>query len=155
MAPGRRSPPRRGRSPRRCRWAGSKPGGSMRRPSPASWQPLACRIPTSSFALPASSECPTSCSGRRPTQSWCSWMCFGGIVFTLLVAAVALGLIAEWLMLCRLPAARRGGAPLWAAGLAYVLLAGAVLLFLRGDPVAGRANVVFLVLIVWAGDVGA
>jgi phosphatidate cytidylyltransferase len=88
-----------------------------------------------------------------PIALTCIWL--GGIVFTLLVAAVALGLIAEWLMLCRLPAARRGGAPLWAAGLAYVLVAGAVLLFLRGDPVAGRANVVFLVLIVWAGDVGA
>jgi phosphatidate cytidylyltransferase len=79
----------------------------------------------------------------------------GGLAFTLLVAAAALGLAAEWLMLCRLPRARRGGVPLLIAGLAYVALAAGALLFLRGDPLVGRANVVFLVLIVWAADVGA
>jgi phosphatidate cytidylyltransferase len=68
---------------------------------------------------------------------------------------VALGLAVEWLMLCRLPTALRGGALLRAGGLAYVALAAAALLFLRGDPVAGRANLLFLVLVVWAGDVGA
>jgi phosphatidate cytidylyltransferase len=88
-----------------------------------------------------------------PIALACIWL--GGTAFILLVTAVALGLAVEWLMLCRLPTARRGGAALRAAGFAYVALAGAALLFLRADPVAGRANVVFLVLIVWAGDVGA
>ena len=41
------------------------------------------------------------------------------------------------------------------AGLAYVAVAGAALLWLRDDPVAGRANVLFLLLVVWAGDIGA
>ena len=31
----------------------------------------------------------------------------------------------------------------------------AALLWLRADPVAGRANVLFLLLVVWAGDIGA
>ena len=41
------------------------------------------------------------------------------------------------------------------AGLAYVILAGVAMLWLRHDPVAGRADVLFLLLIVWAGDIGA
>jgi phosphatidate cytidylyltransferase len=79
----------------------------------------------------------------------------GGIAFTVLIAAAALGLAIEWLALCRLPTARGGGALLRMAGVAYVALAAAALLFLRSDPIAGRANVVFLVLIVWAADIGA
>jgi phosphatidate cytidylyltransferase len=88
-----------------------------------------------------------------PVALACIWL--GGIAFTLLVAAAALGLAVEWLMLYRLPTARRDGAVLCLAGLGYVALAAAALLFLRGDPVAGRANVLFLVLVVWAADVGA
>ena len=88
-----------------------------------------------------------------PVALACIWL--GGIAFTLLVAAVALGLAIEWLMLCRLPTARHGRALLRAGGLAYVALAAAALLLLRGDPLAGRANVLFLVLVVWAGDIGA
>jgi phosphatidate cytidylyltransferase len=88
-----------------------------------------------------------------PVALACIWV--GGLAFTLLVAAAALGLAVEWLMLCRLPTARAGGAPLCLAGLGYVALAAAALVFLRGDPYTGRANVVFLVLVVWAADVGA
>ena len=40
------------------------------------------------------------------------------------------------------------------AGVAYVVRRRA-LLWLRADPVAGRADVLFLLLVVWAGDVGA
>jgi phosphatidate cytidylyltransferase len=79
----------------------------------------------------------------------------GGIGFAVLVGAAACGLAIEWLMLCRLPAAQRGGVKLRIGGLAYVALAAVALLYLRSDPVAGRANLLFLVLIVWAGDVGA
>ena len=80
---------------------------------------------------------------------------FGGWIFRVLVIVVALGLAIEWLMLCRQPAVRRGGMRLRAAGLAYVALAAAAVVWLRSDPAAGRANVVFLVLIVWAGDIAA
>jgi len=76
----------------------------------------------------------------------------GGIAFTLTVVAVMAGLAVEWLRLCRRPA---GSALLYPAGLAYIAIAGAALLWLRDDPAAGRAHVLFLLLIVWAGDIGA
>lgn len=79
----------------------------------------------------------------------CVWV--GGIAFTVIVAAVMLGLAVEWLGLCR----RSRWPTLRPAGLVYVALAGAAMLWLRDDPVAGRADVLFLLLIVWAGDIGA
>jgi phosphatidate cytidylyltransferase len=94
-----------------------------------------------------------SASVLAPIALACIWL--GGIAFTVLVAAAALGLAIEWLMLCRLPTARAGGARLRMAGIAYVGLAAAALVLLRGDPVAGRANVVLLVLTVWGVDIGA
>jgi phosphatidate cytidylyltransferase len=85
-----------------------------------------------------------------PIALACVWI--GGIAFTLVVVAVMAGLAIEWLRLCRRPA---GMVLLCPAGLAYVALAGAALLWLRDDPVAGRSDVLFLLLIVWAGDIGA
>ena len=41
------------------------------------------------------------------------------------------------------------------AGVLYVGLASVALVWLRGDNAAGRANVLFLVVVVWASDVGA
>jgi len=79
----------------------------------------------------------------------CVWV--GGIAFTVIVVGVTLGLAVEWLGLCR----RSRWPTLRPAGLAYVALAGAAMLWLRNDPVAGRADVLFLLLIVWAGDIGA
>jgi phosphatidate cytidylyltransferase len=84
-----------------------------------------------------------------PVAIACVWA--GGIVFTIIVAAVMLGLAVEWLGMCR----RSEWLPLRPAGLAYVVLAGAAVLWLRNDPIAGRADVLFLLLTVWAGDVGA
>jgi phosphatidate cytidylyltransferase len=75
----------------------------------------------------------------------------GGVAFAVVIGVCVLGLAVEWLILCRRP----GWAMLRPAGLAYVMLAGAALLWLRADPVAGRADVVFLLLIVWATDIGA
>jgi phosphatidate cytidylyltransferase len=42
-----------------------------------------------------------------------------------------------------------------AAGILYIGLAGIALIELRHDNEAGRANVLFLVLVVWASDIGA
>ena len=80
---------------------------------------------------------------------------FGGWIFSVLVIVLALGLAVEWLMLCRRPAAWHGRVGLCAAGLGYVALAAVSILWLRADPAAGRANVLFLVLIVLAGDISA
>ena len=84
-----------------------------------------------------------------PVALICVWV--GGIAFAVIVAAAMAGLVVEWLVLCR----RSGWAPLRPVGLAYIGLAGAALLWLRHDPGAGRADVVFLLLVVWAGDIGA
>jgi phosphatidate cytidylyltransferase len=88
-----------------------------------------------------------------PLALSCVWA--GGIAFAVVVVAAMVGLVFEWLSLCRLPAANPGAPLLCPAGLAYVALACAALLWLRDDPVAGRANVLFLLFTVWACDIGA
>lgn len=88
---------------------------------------------------------------------------FGGVAFTVIVGIIATGLVLEWLLLFRpkmprsgprlpVPPTRLG---LFSAGLLYVAIAGTSLLWLRADPVSGRADVLFVLLIVWAGDIGA
>ncbi len=84
-----------------------------------------------------------------PVALACVWV--GGTAFAVIVAAAMLGLALEWLGLCR----RSDWAPLCPIGLAYIAVAGAALLWLRVDPVAGRADVLFLLLVIWAGDIGA
>jgi phosphatidate cytidylyltransferase len=51
---------------------------------------------------------------------------------------------------------RPGQSGFWLAfGLLYIGLAGVTLIHLRGDAAAGRVNVLFLFLVVWASDIGA
>ena len=76
---------------------------------------------------------------------------FGAWAFTAAVVLVLLVIVIEWVMMCR--QARRPVLPL--AGLTWMVLAAAALLWLRADTVAGRLNVLFLVLVVWATDIGA
>jgi len=85
-----------------------------------------------------------------PLALVCIW--FGGVAFILLVAAAVLGLLVECLMVCR---GARGSFLLCPVAFAYVALAAAGLLWLRADPLVGRANLLFVVLIVWGGDIGA
>ena len=110
--------------------------------------------------VPALADCPTerwadlgirviSALVLAPITIVCVWV--GGVVFTVIVAAAVIGLAVEWLGLCR----RSSLIVLRPAGLAYVILAGVAVLWLRHDPVAGRADVLFLLSIVWAGDIGA
>jgi len=99
-----------------------------------------------------------------PMALLCVWA--GGVAFVALIAAVTLGLAVEWLRLlaakpghgagagrARVPAA--GGKGWVAAGLAYFLLAGLSLIWLRSDEAAGLANTLLLLLLVWATDIGA
>jgi len=48
-----------------------------------------------------------------------------------------------------------GGRVAAAGGVAYLGVALLSLLWLRADPVAGRANLLFVMLLVWASDIGA
>jgi phosphatidate cytidylyltransferase len=83
-----------------------------------------------------------------PVALGCLWV--GGWLWTALVAVATVGMFAEWLKMCR-------GSPasLRMAGVPYVGLAALALVWLRYDPGAGRANVLFVVLMVWASDIGA
>jgi phosphatidate cytidylyltransferase len=62
------------------------------------------------------------------------------------LGVVAGGFLLAWLL---------GGRASPAAGVPYVGLAMVALAWLRGDGEAGRDNVLFLVLVVWASDIGA
>ncbi len=75
----------------------------------------------------------------------------GGPVFTLMIGAGTVLLIAEWARLCR----HAGALWLLAGGTLWGLLAAAALLWLRANSAAGRANVLFLMLLIWASDIGA
>ena len=62
------------------------------------------------------------------------------------VVVLGLGTVLAWLL---------GGRRALGAGVLYVGLASVALIWLRGDGAAGRANVLFLVVVVWASDIGA
>jgi len=130
-----------------------------------------------------------------PLALLCLW--FGGAAFVLLIGAGAVGIVLEWVRMCRQrpgePAALAvaagviaamaagvdahplagvlvlaaatvlsyglarvaGRSGIVAAGVPYIGLAAIALPWLRADPQAGRADLLFLVLIVWASDIGA
>ena len=79
----------------------------------------------------------------------CLW--FGGWAWVALIGVVTLGLLGEFFALCR----HRPDARMLAGGVVYILVAAASLLWLRADAGPGRANVLFVVLAVWATDIGA
>jgi phosphatidate cytidylyltransferase len=79
-------------------------------------------------------------------------MWVGGPFFIAMVAALALGLAYEWSGLCRAGGLRRESL---ACGMLAVALWGVALVWLRADPLAGRANVIGLALVVWGSDIGA
>jgi phosphatidate cytidylyltransferase len=85
-----------------------------------------------------------------PLALICIWL--GGAVFAALMVAATIGVTAEWVRMVR---AGHAGAASLLAGAIYILLAGAGLTWLRADPVTGRANLVFLLVLVWASDIGA
>lgn len=76
----------------------------------------------------------------------------GGVLYYGLILGAAVGLAVEWGGLCRGgPACHRRVA----GGVAWIALAAAAALWLRADPLVGRANIGFLVVVVWASDIGA
>ncbi len=78
----------------------------------------------------------------------------GGAAWLALVALLALGLGVEWALLCRRLGARTRLVAL-AAGVPYLGLGVVALLWLRAGPESGRLAVLFVLLVVWASDIGA
>jgi len=87
-----------------------------------------------------------------PLALGCLWL--GGGAWAGLVGAGGVGLGWEWWSLCR---RRPGRVPALTLGLGAVYLAPGVaaLIWLRSDPAVGLANVLFVLLVVWASDIGA
>jgi len=73
----------------------------------------------------------------------------GGGWFAAVAAAAGAGLAWEWARMCR------SRILALVPGFLYLACAVAGLTWLRGEPTAGRSNVLFLVLVVWASDIGA
>jgi phosphatidate cytidylyltransferase len=73
------------------------------------------------------------------------------------LVALLLGWALTWWTAARMRGAEAPRQPAgWlAAGVLYIGLAGIALIELRHDNQAGRANVLFLFLVVWASDIGA
>ena len=81
----------------------------------------------------------------------------GGFAWHVLIGLLALGMATEWTTMSRATRMRRrdlSGAIL-AAGLIYLAPAVLALIWMRDDALVGRGNVLFVVLVVWASDIGA
>ncbi|MCW3475226.1 phosphatidate cytidylyltransferase [Limobrevibacterium gyesilva] len=88
-----------------------------------------------------------------PLALLCLWA--GGWPWSVLIALATIGMAGEWRRMCR---HRPATANAWWApllGLVYIVPGPAALLWLRADPVAGLGNVLFVILVVWATDIGA
>jgi len=89
--------------------------------------------------------------GRLPGLAVPVAVLLAGLVAVLDRERLALAVLAVGAVAAVLLSGRRA----MAAGVLYVGLASVALVWLRGDNAAGRANVLFLVVVVWASDVGA
>jgi phosphatidate cytidylyltransferase len=84
-----------------------------------------------------------------PPALACLWL--GGLAWLVLIALVAAGLAYEWMRLWP----PQAGRAICAAGLGLIVVAAFSLLWVRGDAVTGRADMLFVLLVVWASDIGA
>jgi phosphatidate cytidylyltransferase len=78
----------------------------------------------------------------------CLWL--GGVAWGALLATATAGLLLEWWALARQFAAGRR-----AVGVAAIALSALALFWLRTAPLTGRLEVLFVLLVVWASDIGA
>lgn len=76
---------------------------------------------------------------------------WGSLSFAALMGLVTFGLLRE----IRELSLRRGGRGLFTIGAVVIALAIAGFIWLRADDAVGRLNVLFVVLVVWASDIGA
>lgn len=94
----------------------------------------------------------------NPTAHWPGWLLPAGLAAATVLAgsgqpaAAALVLLVAAALLAAVSPGRRA----WSlAGVLYLGPTAIALPWLRADPVAGFANVLFLLLLVWASDIGA
>lgn len=78
-----------------------------------------------------------------------------GVVFSTLAVAVPLPGLAAAALVGGMRGAWARGTPGLAAGVPAIAAACIALVWLRGDPVAGQENILFLLFVVWASDIGA
>ena len=82
----------------------------------------------------------------------------GGVVIVAVAIAGGLGIAAALAVLAlgtALVVLATRGAPWLTLGALYIGLPSVALIWLRNDPVAGREVVIWLLLVVWASDIGA
>ncbi len=84
-------------------------------------------------------------------------VCAGLSLWPGALVALVVGTVLGWLLGERgaLTVSQQRAAVWLAAGVVYIGLAAVSLVWLRADDLAGRANVLFLVVVVWATDIGA
>jgi len=81
---------------------------------------------------------------------------WGGLWLYLAATTMTVVASSEWAAMMRVDKTKRRPFILTAlVGAIYILPATPLLLWLSDDPVAGRANIIFIVLIVWCSDIGA
>ena len=68
---------------------------------------------------------------------------------------LAAAYLATWLIAAGIPSLRARRVASLSAGVVYIGLTCIALIWLRHDPLAGLPNILFLLLVVWASDVGA
>ena len=91
-----------------------------------------------------------------PCALVCAWL--GGAAFLALLALAAIGTSVEWLGMVRAaidPMLDGRGFVALVAGLAYLAVAALSLAWLRADPDVGRLDLLYLLALVWATDIGA
>jgi phosphatidate cytidylyltransferase len=106
-------------------------------PVPAAWRDLRVRVASALVIAPIGLA-----------ALW-----WGGVAWNALIVVLALGMAMEWASLCA--AARVGEVPRTLSGLLYIGPASVALIWMRGAADVGLANVLFIVLVVWASDIGA
>lgn len=118
---------------------GSVPGLANPVLRPGRWSDLRIRVLSALVLLPVALVC--------------AWL--GGPAFWALIVVAGVGLALELLTVTPGPG-HQGDRPLLVSlGLLYVAIAGIALISLRADPLVGRANLLVLMMLVWASDVGA
>lgn len=112
-------------------------GGAPAATAPAAWRDLRLRVASAAVIAPVGLA-----------ALW-----FGGLAWNVLVAFAAIGMAVEWWAMNR--TLRTGMLSVVISGLCYIGPACAALVWMRDDGLTGRANVLFVMLVVWASDIGA